>query len=287
VSRHTFNRIAAHVYWLSPDGTTDRPTLGVIAGTRGTLVVDAGNSADHAETLLREIAGAGIAPPTFVALTHWHWDHVFGTATLDLPTFAHHETQRIVREIATLDWSDAALDERVAAGTEIAFCRDMIKAELPDRSGLTIRPPEIGFTHRVELDLGGVTCQLVHVGGDHAPDSVIVAVPQEQIVLLGDCIYPAIYCAERHYTTARLFPLLDQLLSFNAECYLAGHHLEPLSRAAMIEEATLLRSIGGLVERYGHDRDAILAALPGAVGTPVNEDHLELVGEFLAGLPPA
>lgn len=140
MTEHTFERIGPHVHWLSPASTTDRPVLGVIHGTLGTLVVEAGNSAAHAELLLREIAQAGIAPPDFVTLTHWHWDHVFGTATLDLPTFSHIETQRVVREMADYDWSDGALDRRVETGVEVAFCRDMIKAELPDRSDLMLRP---------------------------------------------------------------------------------------------------------------------------------------------------
>jgi glyoxylase-like metal-dependent hydrolase (beta-lactamase superfamily II) len=277
VISHTFDRIAAHSYWLSPDATTDRPILGVIAGLRATLLIDAGNSEAHARVLLRELARIDAPPPAFVALTHWHWDHVFGTAALELPTFAHVETRRIVTEMA-------ALDERVADGREIAFCRDMIKAELPDRSGLRIRPPEIGFSESIELDLGGVTCRIVHVGGDHAADSTLVYLPEDRIVFLGDCIYPAIYAPARHYTGAKLFPLLDRLLAFDADCYLAGHHPQPLTRAEMQAEAALLRTIGRLVDQCGDDRAAILDALPSALGEPPTEDHLELVEEFLAGL---
>jgi len=284
VIEHTFNRIAEHTYWLAPYSPTDRPTLGAIIGQRATLLVDAGNSVAHAQVLLDELSRMNVTP-SFVALTHWHWDHVFGTAALPLPTFAHAETRRIVAEMATLDWSDAALDARVAAGTEIEFCSSMIKAELPDRSDLVIRPPEISFRDEIELDLGGVTCRLVHVGGDHAADSVVVYVPEDRIVFLGDCLYPAIYAPARHYTTAKLFPLLDRLLSFNAECYLAGHHPQPMTRAEMQAEATLLRTIGGLVDQHGADRDAILAALPSLLDEPLNEDHEDIVGEFLAGLP--
>jgi glyoxylase-like metal-dependent hydrolase (beta-lactamase superfamily II) len=283
MAQHTFCRIAPHVYWLSPDSTTDRPVLGVVHGTRGRLVVDAGNSPAHAELLLREIAQAGIAPPTFVALTHWHWDHVFGTSMLDLPTLAHAETQRVVSEMAHLDWSDVALDWRVETGVEIAFCRDMIKAELPDRTGLTLRPPEIAFAEQMTLDLGGVTCQIVHVGGDHAADSTIIYAPDDRIVFLGDCIYPDIYHVTRRYTTQRLFPLLDRLLAFDATCYLAGHNPEPMSRAALVEEATLLKTIGGVVDEHGPEREAILVELQRTIAGPVEEDHVELVDLFLAG----
>ena len=109
---HSLNHVSSHVYWLSPDSTTDRPILGAVTGARGTLLVDAGNSPTHAHILLRELAQHHLPAPTFAMLTHWHWDHVFGTSALDLPTFAHHETRRSVSVMASLDWSDAALDAR-------------------------------------------------------------------------------------------------------------------------------------------------------------------------------
>lgn len=173
MSPSNLNPISPNVYWLSPDDRTDRPILGAIAGEYRTLIVDAGNSPAHANLFLSELATLDLVPPAFLALTHWHWDHVFGTSAINLPTFAHTETKRIVAEMSRLDWSDEALDRRVEEGVEIEFCRDMIKAELPDRTRLRIKPPDIAFTTRIELDLGGVTCHIVHVGGDHTADSSI------------------------------------------------------------------------------------------------------------------
>jgi glyoxylase-like metal-dependent hydrolase (beta-lactamase superfamily II) len=279
----TLNQIAPHSYWLPPDRTTDRPVLGVIAGARGALIVDAGNSIRHAGILLRELAAREIEP-RFAMLTHWHWDHVFGSAALNLPTFAHRETARIVAAMARLDWSDAALDGRVGQAVEIAFCRDMIKAELPDRSDLVIRPPEISFPDYVNIYLGGVTCCIAHVGGDHAHDSSVVFVPEDRMVFLGDCIYDDIYHGPRRLTEAQLFPLLERLLAFDADFYLAGHHDAPMTRAEMEHEAALLTAIGRAVERHGGDRETVLAALPAATGAPLDDDHVAIADAFLAGL---
>ncbi len=281
------NHISPHVRWLAPDARTDRPVLGVISGARGTLLVDAGNSPAHANMLLQAISKIDVPAPTFVALTHWHWDHVFGTAVLDLPTFAHTETQWSVAHMAQLDWRDAALDRRVEEGVEIAFCRDMIKAELPDRTNLTLRPPDIGFTEGIDLDLGGVTCHIVHVGGDHAQDSTVVYVPDDKIMFIGDCIYPDIYHTSRRYTTSKLFPLLDQLLSYDAEWYLAGHHSEPISRMELVNEAMVLKMIGRRVNELEGDRTAILADLPHVTGAPLDDDQIESVDAFVAGLDSA
>ena len=281
---HTFHQISPHVYWLSPDHTTDRPLLGVVAGANGSLVIDAGNSPVHVALLLQAMADHQLSSPTYAMLTHWHWDHVFGTSVLTVPTFASQETARIVRVLAGLDWSDTALDERVAAGTEIAFCRDMIKAEWPDRTHLTLRPPTIAFDTGVTLDLGGITCQLIHVGGDHAHDASIVYVPEEQILFLGDCLYDDLYHGPRRLTTTQLFPLLDRLLAFAADTYLGGHDPEPLSRARFAADAALFKTIGETVAALAPDRVAILAQLSKELQTPLTADHGDIVDAFLQGI---
>lgn len=74
---------------------------------------------------------------------------------------------------------DEAFNHRVAEGSEIAFCRDMIKAELPDRANLVIRTPDLSFAAQLELNLGGVHCLVKHVGGDHASDATIIYVPED------------------------------------------------------------------------------------------------------------
>lgn len=281
---HQLNQISPHVYWLTPDDATDRPVLGLVVGTRGALVVDAGNSPAHAQVLLDALARRNLPAPAFAVLTHWHWDHVFGASVLHVPTFASAETARIVTMMAKLDWSDAALDQRVADGLDIPFSRDNIRAELPDRTHFSIRPPEIAFTGQVSLDLGDVTCALVHVGGDHSPDSSIVHVREDHIVFLGDCFYDDIYHGPRRLTTTHLFPLLDRLSAYDAVYYLAAHHPSPLTRAAFQDEASLLITIGRTVELHGQDREAVLAALPDVLGVALTEDHIEIADAFVAGL---
>ena len=278
------NQLSPHVFWLPPDSRTDRPVLGVVCGTRATLLVDAGNSPAHAGLLLAEIARLRLPPPTYLVLTHWHWDHVFGAQTLNLPTIASLETRRIVTHMAQLDWSNKALDRRVADGSEIDFCRTMIKAELPDRSQLVIKPPEIGFEGQIELDLGGVTCQIVHVAGDHSADSSVVFVVEDRVLFLGDCLCEDLYSGPRSYTTQNFLPLIERIFSFKADFFLEGHAPEPASRQALLAELAVYQWIGREVEHSGADRARLLDAVQVKLGRPANEEELEIVESYLAGL---
>lgn len=281
---HSFEQSTPHVWWLSANSATDRPTLGVITGSKGTLIVEAGNSPAHARHLLDEMAHRGMAAPSFVALTHWHWDHVFGAIEFHAPLLAHAETKRVVQEMAGWDWGDAALNERVAQGIEIEFCRENIVKELPDRSGLVLRAPDIGFTERLEVDLGDVTCEIIHVGGDHAADSCIFYVPQDKVVFLGDCLYADIYHRPDRYTTGKLFPVIKTLLALDAETYFAGHDPKPTTRAELVEWTDILRAAGKMVLSADQDREQTFAELKKRTELKLLDEDIDYVDAFLEGL---
>lgn len=281
---HTLHQLTPRAWWLDPYAATDRPALGVIVGDRGSLVVDAGASPDHVAALRGEMARHGLPAPHFVALTHWHWDHVFGAASLGVPAVAGRETRRILLRLAALDWGDAALDERVAAGAEIAFCRDMLKLEWPDRAGLTIEPPAIAFDGELTLDLGGIECRLIHVGGNHSPDGIVAYVPAERVAFIGDAIYEDMYHGPNRLTVGQLFPLLDRLTALDVDTYITGHDLAPLSRSRFLADADAMRAIGAAVVRTGDSREAALAAAASDLGAPLDDDQVATLDAFLAGL---
>ena len=272
VNTRQLQQHSPRVHWLPPDETTDRPILGAISGQNGSFVIESGNSPTHAQLLLDQI---GHLPPVrYLCLTHWHWDHVFGTTAFSnaVPVFAHSQTKEMVEQMAAWDWSDEALDQRVADGMEIAFCRDMIKLELPDRSDLVIRPPDIAFDSQVDIDLGGITCQLIHVGGDHAADSSIVYVPEEKVVFLSDSLYPSIYIEPRYYTS-QINALYTKILSLDATHYFWGHGPEVMTRPELEREAEQLSIISELV------RDTAVSD-PQALLTHLQQTHPHLIDEY-------
>ncbi|MHC4849423.1 MAG: MBL fold metallo-hydrolase, partial [Planctomycetota bacterium] len=220
--------LAPNIFWMAPEHATDRPAMGAVAGDDSTLLVEPGASSRHAGKFLDALE---TSPVRYVLMPHSHWDHVFGASAIDAVTIATEQTKQLVETMADYSWSDEALDERVAAGTEIAFCRDMIKAELSpvERAALRIRIPETTFQSEMTIDLGNRSVQLPHVGGDHAPDSCIAVVPGE-VAFLSDCIYPNIHVEPNCLTRRNLFPILDHLLALDVDTYVLGHHDLPLTR---------------------------------------------------------
>ena len=88
-------QLTPRVYQLDFSQEQDRPVLGYIRGDRFSLMVDAGNSPEHVQAYLAAVEESGFCQPDFVALTHSHWDHCFGLASLPMPSIACVQTRRI------------------------------------------------------------------------------------------------------------------------------------------------------------------------------------------------
>jgi glyoxylase-like metal-dependent hydrolase (beta-lactamase superfamily II) len=290
--QRTLQPVTDYAYYLPAVVTTDRPILGVVHGTRYTLLIDGGNSLAHARVLQDALAAAHLPAPDFVTLSHSHWDHIFGAAAWEAPLLAEARIAANLQAQHALEWHDEALEARVKDGTEIPFCRDMIRAELPDNHRrVTIRTADVRFEDKLMLDLGEVSCELVHVGGEHAADSTVVyAYPTDNrsggVLFLGDCTYHNLYNrqAEGSYDIQALQRLLTHLAAFPASHYLASHHDAPQDSAAFRREMEFLSTIGRTVEAYGFDGDAVLEMLSRRYGMRPDDEVRSTVHAFQLGL---
>jgi len=269
-----FETLTPHVDRFTPDDRTDRPALGAVHGRDGTLLVDSGASPAHLAAFVAELERRRRPPIVAIVLTHWHWDHAFGSSALDVPVIAHTETARELAVQASYEWSDAAIDQRVRDGLELEFCAEMIKLELPDRTGLRIVVPAETLAERRTFDLGDVTAVAEHVGGDHAADSVVVHVPGAGVLFLGDCLYQRLHAPEPCLTVNGVSGLVTRVRVFDASLAVEGHADEVDDAAAHRARLAELERAVELVEAEG----------PLAAERARDDEELaELVGFLLAG----
>ena len=125
-------RFSDRVWYTQAEEATDRPVLGYLRGDRMALMIDAGNSARHAEQFLALLEGQGLPAPDLVALTHSHWDHCYGLCGIGAPAIACSATRRDLERDAGLVWSDDAMRGYLADGTVQAFCEEHMRVEYPD-----------------------------------------------------------------------------------------------------------------------------------------------------------
>ncbi|QED49905.1 MBL fold metallo-hydrolase [Cytobacillus dafuensis] len=280
---HLIEKIGKRFWYMTPISETDRPILGMVVGNHKTLMIDAGNSEKHAQYFLDELSKRQVSHPDMVVLTHWHWDHIFGLAALTKTvSISSKQTKEEMEKLIHLSWSDEALAERVKEGKEIEFCANAIKKEFTGRRDITIVLPDLTFENQLEIDLGGVTCIVQHVGGDHSLDSAIVYIKEEKILFLGDCIYPDIYSEKRNYTIKGILPLLDKLEMFDAETYILSHW-KPISKEEFNQEVTLLRTIAGYTDIFKGDKQRIIEEYEKYTERELTEDEMAIITEFVNG----
>jgi glyoxylase-like metal-dependent hydrolase (beta-lactamase superfamily II) len=270
------------MYWMTP-GKPDRPSLCAVVGTNRTLMLDAGASRGHTRLFLDALSTAQLPQPDYIALTHWHWDHIFGAAELNIPMIAHTQTAIAIAVQSSFQWTDAALDARVTAGIEVASCAANIKLELPEPREVHIVQPDIIYPDSLDMNLGDVKVHLLHVGGDHAPDSCVMHIMPDRVLFLGDCLYDAIYTPVRHYTTRGVFPLLDAVLSFDADFYIEGHTPNVMSREELVTVADKMRLVGNIVDQLGAEEVDVVKAVTDQMGSPPDDDTKDFIESFIAG----
>ncbi|MFF2021317.1 MBL fold metallo-hydrolase [Streptomyces sp. NPDC058171] len=152
-------------------------TVGLVAGARGALLVDAGSTlregAELREQAERLLGGGRV---THLALTHPHFDHVLGA-----PAFPG----------ATV-YGAAGVGALLVAGRE-ALRADAVRYGVdPGAAGAAagaLRAPGVEVSGTLALDLGGVSVVLADVGPGHTgQDLVVVVAGEPPVVFCGDLV---------------------------------------------------------------------------------------------------
>lgn len=275
-------KISDRLYYLPPVQETDRPILGALVGKEKTMLIDAGNSSQHASLFLRQLGEIGIQSDLLV-LTHWHWDHVFGMREIPVPSISCKETAGKIKEMQSLSWEDEDLDQRVEEGTEIPFCADAIKKEFAEERNIQVQLPTIVFENGMTLDLGGLTCEIEHVGGDHSSDSCVVFIPEEKALFVGDCLYANLYAEKWNYTIEKILKLIGQLEKYDVDIHFLSHHPAPLTKDAFSAFLQLLKNTALLTQKHAGDETAIQQEMTHNLQRNLNEEELETITFFVNG----
>lgn len=222
-------KFSDRIYYLPFDEKGDRPNLGYIRGDKYSLMVDAGNSAAHVATYNAACRELGLKKPDFAALTHWHWDHVFGLHAVDCPAIASAQTNEHIAGVMQWTWTDEAMAERLRTGADNTFCDRTIREEYPDRSQIRLRLADITFDTHLTLDLGGITCELYRLENPHTADGVILYIPQERFIFLGDADCEGHHHGREPLYREKLAELMQTLQAIDFETLLQGHE-PPMTR---------------------------------------------------------
>lgn len=216
-------QITERCWFLPCDSSTDRPCLGYVRGERYHLLIDAGNSPAHYHLMMTELNQNALDKPDFLALTHAHWDHTYGLCASECVSFACSATQHELSVMSCWKWNKTAMQNRLETGEDILFCHEHILLEYPNLDEIRVKPADIVFENSLSLDLGGVHAQLFKLPNSHANDCVVIYIPEEKVIFLGDICYEDLHHRPPCWHRARFMQLCDALRGLDFEWAVPGH----------------------------------------------------------------
>jgi glyoxylase-like metal-dependent hydrolase (beta-lactamase superfamily II) len=170
VSEDTLTRVSEHVYALA-----GFPNIGIVVGSRGTLVIDTGLGERNGATVVRVAQKLAKGPNLFLTNTHYHSEHTSGEQAFPANTV-----------ILRLALQQDEMNKRVGAHLE-AF-RNMSAQNKDLLQDVKFRRADILFDREMKLDLGGVTARLFWLGAAHTKGDMLIFVEEDGVLLPGDIV---------------------------------------------------------------------------------------------------
>ena len=231
IRENAVSRVSEHVHVISDLNVGLVPNVGIIVGSRATLVVDTGLGPRNGETVLRVTNSVSTNRELYVVSTHFHPEHALGES-------AFPATAKIVRAKA----QQQDIDEFGLALAKTFASRSPLAADLLENA--QFRKADVLFDREHVLDLGGVRVRLLSLGPTHTRGDTIVWVEGDRILFAGDVVMNRTFVAfASPYSSVKAWLAdFDQLEPLHPAKVVPSHG--PVGDASLIaEQRTVIKAI--------------------------------------------
>ena len=193
-------KLTDHV-WAIPDFNVGLvPNVGIIVGSKATLVVDTGLGPRNGEAIVREMKKVSRNADVFVVTTHYHPEHSLGAGAFTGAKLVMTRVQQ--QEMAEVG---KAIQDTFAS-------RSALNKEL--LSGVPYPTPDIMFDREHRIDLGGVHVRLMWRGPGtmHTRGDTMVFVEEDRVLFTGDVVMSQRFLAAQNNSSLETWlSVLDEL----------------------------------------------------------------------------
>jgi glyoxylase-like metal-dependent hydrolase (beta-lactamase superfamily II) len=113
------------------------------------------------------------------------------------------------------------------------MCDKCIKLEYSNRQEIKVTSADIEFSGSLKINLGGIYCELTEIEAPHSEDSVLIYVPEEKAVFIGDADCEDHYNNNGHYDKNKLESFIALIKEIDFNTYVLGHD-EPQTKEEAI-----------------------------------------------------
>jgi glyoxylase-like metal-dependent hydrolase (beta-lactamase superfamily II) len=199
-------RVSEHVWAIM-----GFPNIGIVVGTRATLVVDTGLGPRNGETVAKVAAGLSKTAKLFLTTTHFHPEHAAGEPGFPPGTIL---IRNVVQQRELVQHGQEILEQFRSRPQNAALL-----------SNVTLRTPDVLFDTEATVDLGGTTARLLWVGEGHTKGDLVVFVEPDRTLVSGDLVQNKVVpnIAADGGTPSSWLAALDKLAQLNVRQVLPDH----------------------------------------------------------------
>jgi glyoxylase-like metal-dependent hydrolase (beta-lactamase superfamily II) len=241
---YKFEKIAEGVYYATATGSMVTGSNNVlIVGDRDVLVVDTGTSPAAARAFIEDAKLITNKPIRYVVNTHFHYDHTDGNQVYagKADIIAHEYVKQAIQTLNVLEREPYKTSQLTNVPNRIESLKKQIadakdpaaKANLERQlkvaeegweqlKEIKPTPPNVTYSKKKVLDLGGRDVQLLFLGRGHTNGDTVVFLPKEKIVCTGDLMESTLaYMGDAQFN--EWITTLEALKRLDFETDLPGH----------------------------------------------------------------
>jgi len=191
---------------------------GFVVTDEGVVVFDTLGTPSLGQALLRKIRGVTDKPVKYVALSHYHADHIYGVQAFRDATGA-----TIMAQEKALDYTAAGNIDDEAADARLAQRREAVAPWVNAETRIVL--PNLVFRVAAELRLGAHQFQFIYAGPAHSMSDMMMLVLPERVLFAGDIVQNGRipFMASAAANTRNWLAGLREVATFAPRFILPGH----------------------------------------------------------------
>ena len=245
-------KLTDHV-WAIPDLNVGLvPNVGIIVGSKSTLVIDTGLGPRNGDAIVREMKKVSANADVYVVTTHYHPEHSLGAS-------AFKGAKLLMTRLQQQDMTELGKQIQDAFAGRSALTAELL-------NGVPYPTPDILFDRDYRLDLGGVHARMLWRGpaAMHTRGDTMIMVEEDRVLFTGDVVMSQRFLAAQNTSSITTWlSTLDELASLEPAKVVPSHG--SIGDATLIaRDRAFLQTVQervGELKRAGKSSDEAAAAV--------------------------
>jgi glyoxylase-like metal-dependent hydrolase (beta-lactamase superfamily II) len=179
IKQDSRTKVADHVFVILDDNVGFIPNVGIVVGSKATLIIDTGMGDRNGRIILDEARKLSGNTDFYLTATHFHPEH-------DLGANGFPPNAKLLR------WRGQQVEADQDGMPTVERFKNFSPGVAELLNGVSFRPADVLFDDEITVDLGGVHVKVFGVGPNHTRGDTSFFVIEDRVLFTGDTVMPVL-----------------------------------------------------------------------------------------------